>query len=381
MFDPDKLQSRVIPVDQILLDPNNPRLLALDPTAQRVPDNRVSEPRVQEYVLAQMMERALAVRPLKRSIRQVGFLKMDKIVVRPLDSGRYVVVEGNRRVAAIKALLRDHDTGRDTLPDELLEQLHQLEVLVLTTAAEEASKDQWLLQGLRHISGVKAWGPYQRAKALETLVQEMGYDLRQAADTVGLGPTQAARALDAIVALERMHQDPQYGDCATPDMYSYFEEVMKRPDLRNWLGWHREEYWQDSGFDNYENLAFFYSWITPQDDEDPKINRAIDVRELANVVTNEDSLEELMRPEGSLVRAVAMTVEAERADWERHVRRAIEALQTMPSNILESLSTPQRELVVELISVGQLRLSQARMLEEPRRTAEQGVEEEGSLGE
>lgn len=381
MFDPNRLENAEVAIDDILLDPNNPRLLDLDPTARRVPDNRISEPRVQQHVFDQMLQRALDVGPLKRSIRQIGFLKMDKIVVRQLESGQYVVVEGNRRVAAIKWLLQDHDTARDTLGDELLEQLRQLEVLMLTTPAEDASKDQWLLQGLRHISGVKAWGPYQRAKALETLVQEMGYDPREAAEAVGLGPTQTARSLDALRALEAMQEDPQYGDFATPDMYSYFVEVMRRPVLRDFLGWQRGDHWEESGFYNYENLSLFYSWITPQDDEEPKIKRAIDVRPLAKIISNEDALEELMRADGTLVRAIALTVEAEHLDWERHIRRAIEALQSIPSNALESLTTPQREVVGELISISQLRLNQARMLQESLGTGDQGVEEEGSLGE
>ena len=364
MFDPDKLRTAIVPVSQILLDPNNPRLLDLEPQALRVPDERMGEPRVQEHVFDQMMERSLDVRPLKRSIRQLGFLKMDKVVVRDLETNQYVVVEGNRRVAAVKSLLEDHETGRDTLPGELLQQLEQLDVLVLSGPVDEAMRDQWLLQGLRHISGVKAWGPYQKAKALETLVQEMGYDCRQAAEAVGLGPTVAARALDALKALELMQEDPEYGEFAIPEMYSYFEEIMRRPALREWLGWYRGGDWQDCGFDSQDNLSLFYAWISPTDSEEPKINRALDLRELAKVIGHDDALEELIRPDGTLVRALAMTLESEAPDWERHVCRAITALQSIPSNILESLTIPQQDLVRDLISTAQLRLSQARILEE-----------------
>jgi len=364
MFDPNKLESAIVSIDAILLDPNNPRLIDLDPGAGRVTDSRVAEGGVQEHVFEQMLERSLDVRPLKRSIRQLGFLRMDKIVVRPIDADQFVVVEGNRRVAAVKSLLRDHETGRDTLSDELVEQLHDMEVLILRAPATEAVTDQWLLQGLRHISGVKAWGPYQRAKALEALVEQMGYNLADAAEAVGLGPVKARRALESLSALEQMGEDVAYGEAAAPDMYSYFEEVIKRPVLRDWLGWRPMEDSRDSGFDNTERVELFYSWIVGTDEEDRKIKRAIELRELAKVVAHEDALQEMTRSDGTLVRALAMAMEVEPAAWERDVTRAIEALERLPSNVLESLTTEQEELVRSLVSTAQLRLHQAEILED-----------------
>jgi len=372
MFDPQKLVPKRVQTTDILLDPNNPRFFDLDPSRGTAPDSRISEVSVQAHALEQMKDPKLGVGPLKKSIRQVGFLKMDKMVVRPLAQDTYVIVEGNRRLAAIESLLDDHDTGRDTLSEDLLNQLRVLDVLVLETSAAEALKDQWLLQGLRHISGVKGWGPYQRARALRTLTEEMGLDLSRAADTLGIGKVRAARALQALQALEAMSDDQEYGDFARPDMFSYFEEIMRRPAVRdNFLNWERNE----GRFLNEENLELLYRWITPDEQGDRKISRALDIRDLADIVVDEDALAEFKRPSGTMGRALALTREYELPDWQSPLRLAYEALEGMPADSLEDLSDEQVELIGRLISLAQRRLNQANLLRTTQSSQNQGAQE------
>ena len=352
------LELQPVNIDNLFLDPNNPRFLDFEEEIGTVPDQRIPEPGVQRRAFEKISR--FDIRQLKDSIAEVGFLPMDRMVVRPIGNGNYAIVEGNRRLAAIESLLEDHEAGRE-LPQELLEQLQTIEVWVLDTDAELAARDQLLLAGLRHISGVKSWGPYQRAIALRALTEQMNGDIAAAGMALGMGRTTARRLLQALKALEELREDEEYGDFAKPSMFSYFEEVMKSPSLRDsFLGWNRET----QEFTKVENLHLFYSWIFPEEGHEPKIARGAEVRDLAKVVADREALEEFKKPGVSLAQALSMTEEMKQYEWERPLRKAVETLNTIPIGALENLSQEQKELLEQLISLAQRRLQLAFSLQE-----------------
>ena len=344
------LHSQHISIDNLFLDPNNPRFFDFEDEIGLVLERRIPEVGVQKRAFEKISR--FDIRQLKDSIAEVGFLPMDSIVVRPIGNNNYVIVEGNRRLAAIQSLIQDHEDGRE-LPKELIEQLQTIEVCVLDTTAESAARDQLLLAGLRHISGVKSWGPYQRAIALRSLSKQMSGDITAAGKALGLGSTTARRLLRALKALEDLRDDEEYGDFAKPSMFSYFEEVVKSPAIRDgFLSWdgNAEE------FTNIESLRLFYSWIFPEEGQDPKIARGAEVRDLAKVVADKEALEEFKKPTVSLAQALSMTEEMRRHNWERPIGKAIEALNAIPIGALENLSQEQKELLERLIGLAQRRL-------------------------
>lgn len=357
-----KLKPATMKTEKILFDPNNPRFLDLRGEGRMVPEGRFTEPGVQEHAYDSMKDPRFEVRSLRRSIEQLGFLPVDRIVVRKLEDDRYVIVEGNRRLAAIRWLLEDHATGEVTLPEDLLESLQEIEVLILEEIGDQAVREQWLLQGVRHISGIKEWGPYQKAKALNTLTSEMGMDLRKAAHGLGLGPTQGKRSLNALDALEQMAEDEEFGDFAEPEMFSYFLHIMGKPVLRDeFLGWSEG----DQAFTNEDNLHLLYSWITPDEEGTHKITRAIDLRdELTKVVPVPEALEKLKQPNATLWDAVEVLRDRrpEPVDWETPVREALKVLELVPADHLENLDEEKTRLLEGLIEVAKKKLEQARKL-------------------
>jgi len=357
-----KLKPATIKTEKILFDPNNPRFLDLRGEGRMVPERRFAEPGVQEHTYQSMKDPRFDVRSLRRSIEQLGFLPVDRIVVRKLEGDQYVIVEGNRRLAAMRWLLEDHETGEVTLPNDLLESLQEVEALILDEIGDQAVREQWLLQGVRHISGVSEWGPYQKARALDTLTSEMGMELSEAADGLGLGPTQAKRSLNALHALEQMAEDEEFGEFSEPDMFSYFLHIMGKPVLRDeFLDWSE----RDQAFANEDNLHLLYSWITPDEEGSRKITRAIDLRdELTKVVPVPEALEKLKQPNTTLWDAVEVLKERrpEPIDWETPVREALEVLGLVPADHLENLDQEKTGLLERLIEVAKKKLEQARKL-------------------
>ena len=170
---PNFLSPISINLVDILLDPNNPRFAELGEPFEPDPEARFAEERVQREAFEKMKSGNFDVAELRDTIKTLGFLPMDRIVVRRWRSGpagviKYIIVEGNRRTAALKWLVELHTTARETFLPEQMRNFTELQVLLLD---DEHAPDstRWILPGLRHVSGIKEWGPYQKARTVHQL--------------------------------------------------------------------------------------------------------------------------------------------------------------------------------------------------------------------
>lgn len=337
-------------LNSLLLDPNNPRFSELGEELSPVPENRFADEKVQASTFEKMKDPMFDVSELRDTIKTIGFLPMDRIVVRkwkaPIASSpnKFVVIEGNRRVAALKWLLDLHSIGKETFSAIQIKNFTELECLLLDDAVAPASVNL-ILPGLRHVSGIKEWGAYQKAKAIHALRQS-GMSSQEAAQSLGLTTRAANSAYRCYLALENMKRDEEFGEYAEPRMYSYFEELFKRPNLRIWLGWKDDK----ECFANDERLREFYSWMIPQgDDHRPaKLPEAKSVRELSEILTDEGALNILRQPEGTLSRAIARYEVDHPEDWYPKILAATAALKSLTPDMLRSLDEPALKNLTEL---------------------------------
>lgn len=333
-------------LDDILLDPNNPRFSDLGEDFSPVQEGRYADNKVQSHTLERMKNPVFDVVELRDTIKALGFLPMDKLVLRKWkgSSGpdgviKYVVIEGNRRVTALKWLIQLHEVGKETFSEEQIKNFTEIECLLIDD--DLANESAYLiLPGLRHVSGIKEWGPYQKAKAVFAL-RLSGMTAQQAAQSLGLSTRAANSAYRCYLALEAMKSDEEFGDYAKPKLYSYFEEVFKKANLKAWLGWSDES----ETFTEQDKLAEFYSWIAPVDGEDSeKITRAIDVRNLAAIIEDENALSILRSADGSLTRAMARYELDNPTDWLPKIVAAQTALSTLTPVLLRNM--PQSSVTV-----------------------------------
>jgi hypothetical protein len=155
-------------VDQLLLDPNNPRCVTSLDVQAYVPDKEV--PRHQNRLLEMFdtsgQSEFFNIKDLLDSFRQVGYVPIDKIVAKAVGDNKLLVIEGNRRVSALKFLKRSHDAGRESLSAGLLGTMVSLPILELVTEnvpPEELRKHISILLGLRHHGSLLEWEPLPKA--------------------------------------------------------------------------------------------------------------------------------------------------------------------------------------------------------------------------
>ena len=256
-----------------------------------------------------------------------------------------MVIEGNRRVTALKWLIDLHENGKETFSEELLSNFTNLGALLLddTVAPETATL---ILPGLRHVSGVKEWGAYQKAKAVHAL-RKSGMSPQEAAQSLGLSTRAANTSYRCFLALEQMKSDDEFGEFSVPRMYSYFEEAFKRPDVKGWLAWDDDK----ERFINEDNLKEFYSWmIPPSDTEDgsPKLPEAKSVRDLGTIIKDDQALNVFRSADGSLTRALARYEVDHPEEWFPKVIAASSAVKSLTPDMLRKLDAPSVTVLEEL---------------------------------
>ncbi|HSU60328.1 MAG TPA: hypothetical protein VLI55_13515 [Bryobacteraceae bacterium] len=142
-----------------------------------------------------------------------------------------------------------------------------------------------------------------------------------------------------------MKSDEEYGDYAEPKMYTYFDEVFRRQNLRAWLDWSDEK----ERFSNEGRLKEFYSWMTPQDEEATvKLPEAKSIRQLSEFLDDSDAMSVFRSPGGTVERALARYEVDHPADWYPKVLAAASAVRSLTPDMLRSLDCPTLDGLQEL---------------------------------
>jgi hypothetical protein len=329
---------------QLLLDPNNYRYQD-NPNVVYADEKRFHEEGVQRSAYTRLSNEETLIQ-LKNSFITNGFIPVERLVVRryPFEEGKYLVLEGNRRLAALRWIAEDHKSGV-SIPDFVLESLDAVPVVIVEDTDDPAFYEA--LMGVRHVSGIKEWGGYQRAKLVTALRDDHNLETAEAADRLGMSAIEVNRRYRAFKALQQMQNDENYGMYAKPPMYALFHEAVAIPVVREWLGWDEDL----SRFTNDTCRDQFYELITPSEDEeagrqDAKITTYAQVRELRSILVGAEAKRILVDPNRSFMDALTVAKHDELSrSWKTQVAEAIDALHGIGVLDLEDFS---EEDVVEL---------------------------------
>lgn len=298
-----RFRSKDIDLDDLLLDPNNYRFLD-NPNYKKKIKTRYHLENVQEVTLRLLeQDKRYQLAELKKSIMANGYVPMERIIVVPYKykDGSYLVIEGNRRVAALKSLLQEHDESVIELDSRDITSFKRIPCAILETPEEFLQHAERVIMGIRHIAGPKAWGAYQQAQLVLELHDTEGYDFKNIGEHLGISTVEVARRYRAMKALKNMEEDDLYAEKADPDFYRLFHELVSLPDVRSRFGWDSN---QDT-FTDVERAREFYELIAPRDDDgEPKLKTYSDVRKLKFIVGHAEAESVLLDPDSSFSEAL-----------------------------------------------------------------------------
>jgi len=183
---------RMEPIRNLLLDAENPRL-ASSRSAHSQDD------------LVRILWSEMAVDEVALSIAANGYLPEEPLLVYwDRTKKKYVVVEGNRRLAAVRLLREDalrKKVGATDLPKLRPHEIRALETLPVSIYPDR--KSLWKYTGFRHINGPKQWDSFSKAKYVAYVHDKYGKSLDEIARTIGDTHATVARLFRGYRILEQ----------------------------------------------------------------------------------------------------------------------------------------------------------------------------------
>lgn len=150
-------------LDSLIYDPENPRL----PKSVDGSD--------EEDVINWMLSNENVIE-LMASIAEEGYFQAEPLLVAPTKKGKFIVVEGNRRLTAVKLLVNpEKATSKKNSIQEIvgeaksIRNLSELPVIVF-----DNSEDIQQYLGYRHITGVQPWDSLAKARYLRRMQKSLG---------------------------------------------------------------------------------------------------------------------------------------------------------------------------------------------------------------
>ena len=177
-----------LPVSELAFDTENPRLAGFD-----VPDD--------ESQLIRVLWEAMDVQELVLSIAASGYFPHEPVIV-DRESGRNVVIEGNRRLAAVKLLLRP-SLGRDLNADIPRLGKERKKTLKEIPALSSTREDAWRYLGFKHVNGPAKWGSYAKARYIADVHREYGVALDEIARQIGDTHNTVRRLYRGLMVIEQ----------------------------------------------------------------------------------------------------------------------------------------------------------------------------------
>lgn len=307
-----------IEVGKLLLDPNNYRFLD-NPNYKKKLKGKYHLPAVQGATLRLLeQDKRYQLSELKKSIMANGYVPMERIIVVPYEhkSNHYVVVEGNRRVAALKSLLQETQEGVTELSPTQVSSFSKIPCAILKADPVNMAHAQRVIMGIRHIAGPREWGAYQQAQLIVELHDLENQDFHAIANHLGISTIEVGRRYRAMRALKAMEEDEHYADRATFGHYRLFHELVSLPDVRSFYSWDEATL----QFTDAQKARDFFELIAPNDgDTEPKIKTYADVRKLKFIVPHSKAVAVLIDPDktfGDALETAESLIRGKDREWQ-----------------------------------------------------------------
>jgi len=186
-----------LPVTQLHFDKENPRLSEYGVTPETTNDEILT-----------ILWDAMDVAELVQSIAASGFFAHEPLVVTK-EGSTHVVIEGNRRLAAVKVLLNDTLPKQKgwqvpTLSAAKKEQLKDLPVLLSTR------KNSWRYLGFKHVNGPAKWSSYAKAKYIADVHRTYRVPLADIANQIGDRHRTVQRLYRGLMVIEQAERARVY---------------------------------------------------------------------------------------------------------------------------------------------------------------------------
>lgn len=291
--DPEEKQIQEKNVKELHLDPKNPRLAEEEHTGTQASIQKV-------------MEKQFDLQPIKDSLYRNSFFYEEPLVAVYESLPEFgakpvlVVVEGNRRLAALKSILDNHAE----YPSEAArKRLEKIPVVIRT------NRDETLpFVGFRHVTGIREWEAPAKAQYAHRLVTA-GYTVDRIAQLIGDKTRQVDRWIRTQSLVLRVNKlGITQEDAAKSFHFSYLLTATDAPATQKWLKLRQDPAKSLVKEVDDDRLKQLWTWLygSKQREVSPVVPESRQIHKLNRVLAVPAATKELEKT-GNLDRADAYT--------------------------------------------------------------------------
>lgn len=285
------MENKIVEVEtkKLDFDPQNPRFFRLNDASNAA------------TVIEEMLDDE-SVHDLMLSIGQQGYFPGEPLLA--VKSGsKYIIVEGNRRLAAVKLLNGEllppkrKSKGVTEIIDDTDNKPKKLPCIIYNNR-----EDVLRYIGYRHITGVKEWDSLSKAKYLKELCdtfypkEKKEALLKVLAREIGSKPHYVATLLTALHLYETAQENKFYNlPMKAADVeFSYITTALGYSKITNWLGLTDKKDFVDPELKE-ENVKRLFSWFFVLDQHGRTIvGESRRIKDIAAIVEKKEAIEVLM---------------------------------------------------------------------------------------
>lgn len=250
---------------------------------------------------------------LMDAIAKNGFFPGEPLVA-VKEGGKLVVVEGNRRLSAVKLI---NDPGSMNRPGRLIREISAtVELLIekLPVVIKDTREEVLPYLGFRHITGVKQWDPLSKARYMKQLFERTNVKAsapdryKDVARAIGSKSNHIKRSLDALAVYEEVERQGFY-DISELDeetiKFSVLSTALADERIANFIGTAKKDEHGDSEYqhpivddscldrDAIKNLTV---WLYKKDESgSTKIGESRNLKMLGAVLDSEQASHAFMK--------------------------------------------------------------------------------------
>lgn len=273
-----------IPTDKLRFDPNNPRFFGTQKDQKRTQDQ-----------LYQALINDFGALGLVDSLLANGFVPYEPLVVRN-EGTHYSVLEGNRRLAAVRYILENSDEygEKSTKP---IADLNYLPCIIFEESGPSALTREQTYLGLRHFSGFKPWQPRSKAEYLARQI-DAGSSPGELAVKLNTTTNKLKKYLIAMNLLNKVRKKDSESPAKSFSKFWLLAEALQRSQIQEYLALEVDaSTFKIEGYNkqNFSKLCqFLYGSDVFADEEgeeelEPVISDTRQISRLAEVLANPEA--------------------------------------------------------------------------------------------
>ena len=282
-----------VTLEKLSLDPSNPRL-GLDSAEPLATQERVLE-----------LMRGWNLEELAVSFLENGFWPQEAVIV--LKEELYgepetrVVVEGNRRIAALKYLMETFDGNPPSRTwRRLVEGVTPNSDLFtrIPYILADSRADVIAYLGFRHVTGIKEWDPTQKAQFIASMIDDMGMSYDSVRKQIGMQTDTVRRNYIAFRIVKQMDSlEIEVSVQGVESRFSVLFLALREEGVRSFLGIDLRAEPKEAKVPvpqtMKDNLSDFARWLFGTDDQRPLFTDSRYVGSFARILSSPETVDYL----------------------------------------------------------------------------------------